>query len=61
MEGGGVITVELWRQCFREYIDKGTGSERTMARLLWEISLIDEAAIVSVFDRYASRILEAQA
>ncbi|HZY06793.1 MAG TPA: hypothetical protein VFE69_03570 [Ilumatobacteraceae bacterium] len=55
------MTVELWRQCFREYIDKGTGSERTMARLLWEISMIDEAAIVAVFDRYASRILEAQA
>ena len=54
------MTVEIWRQCFRQYIDRGTGSERTMARLLWEISMIDEAAIVAVFDRYASYILEAQ-
>lgn len=53
------MTVEIWRQCFRQYIDRGTGSERTMARLLWEISMIDEAAIVAVFDRYASDILEA--
>ena len=52
------MTVEIWRQCLRRYIEQGTGSERTMARLLWEISLIDEASIVAVFDRYASEILE---
>jgi hypothetical protein len=53
------MTIELWRQCFRQLIDRGTGSERTMARLLWEISLIDEASVVAVFDRYALLILEA--
>lgn len=53
------MTVDIWRACLHRYMNDGNSSERIMARLLWEISMVDEKAIVAVFDRYASEILEA--
>jgi len=53
------MTVELWQACLQMFRDHGTRTEQLMARMLLQLSTIDNPLITRLFDSYASEILEA--
>jgi hypothetical protein len=55
------MTVELWQACLAQFRDHGTRNEQLMARMLLQLSTIDDPMVARLFDSYASEILEATA
>lgn len=54
------MTIEVWRQCLRRYVEDGNPSEQLMATILLSLTYSDDPNIIRMFDMYASEILEAR-
>jgi hypothetical protein len=55
------VTTELWQACLIQFRDRGNATEQLMARMLLQLSTIDNPMVARLFDSYASEILEATA
>jgi hypothetical protein len=53
------MTVEVWQDCLVRYATSDNRSEALMAQMLLDLSTIQNPAVVWVFDKYATTILEA--
>ena len=53
------MTLSIWREVLWRYYDRGNPSEKRMALILMDLSMIDDPRIEQVFDRHGSNILEA--
>ena len=53
------MTVELWQACLAQFRARGNRNEQLMARMLLQLSTIEDPLVVRLFDSYASEILEA--
>lgn len=53
------MTVELWKACLQRFEIYGTRNEQMMASILLRIIAANPEGVASIFDAYASEILEA--
>lgn len=52
------MTLQTWREVLWRYADRGNPTERRMALLLIDLSMVDDPRVGQVFDRHGSAILE---